>query len=202
LACPVSCAPEAIRIRANPLRAALHAADVQLLDIRAAVIPEADFNRALNTLGSKAAVSWTAVHALLRDALRAHPDEQFVAVIDRQGGRTRYLDQVAALDAEAVVDIREESDRLSGYDLRRAGGAATSLRFEVEAEARHLPVALASMTAKLVRELAMTRFNRFWTQRLPEVKPTAGYGTDARRWIDEVRRFIDPEETESLVRRL
>jgi hypothetical protein len=67
--------------------------------------------------------------------------------------------------------------------------------FEVEAEARHFPVALASMTAKLVRELAMMRFNRYWSGRMAELKPTAGYRNDAHRWLDDARR-MGAEEAE------
>jgi hypothetical protein len=62
--------------------------------------------------------------------------------------------------------------------------------FEVEAEERHFPVALASMTAKLVRELAMLRFNRYWSGRMAELKPTAGYRNDAWRFLDDIAAVI------------
>jgi ribonuclease HII len=52
-------------------------------------------------------------------------------------------------------------------------------------------VALASMIAKLGRELLMRRFNAYWGERFNElngraIHPTAGYATDARRWLEEV----------------
>ena len=56
------------------------------------------------------------------------------------------------------------------------------LRFETKEHLAAMAVALASMTAKLVRELAMHRFNRHWCGRVPELKPTAGYRQDASRW--------------------
>ena len=59
--------------------------------------------------------------------------------------------------------------------------------FEVDAEAAHFPVALASMAAKLVRELRMARFNRYWGARASELKPTAGYRADAERWLADLR---------------
>jgi len=43
-------------------------------------------------------------------------------------------------------------------------------------------VALGSMLAKYVRELAMTAFNRLWSDRCPGLRPTAGYPVDAARW--------------------
>jgi hypothetical protein len=45
-----------------------------------------------------------------------------------------------------------------------------------------LPAALASMVSKYLRELAMRAFNDFWCCRVPELKPTAGYPIDARRF--------------------
>jgi hypothetical protein len=38
------------------------------------------------------------------------------------------------------------------------------------------------MTSKYMRELAMRPFNRFWCNQLPELRPTAGYPRDARRF--------------------
>jgi hypothetical protein len=52
-------------------------------------------------------------------------------------------------------------------------------------------VALASMIAKYVRELHMARLNRFFTGHMPELKPTAGYFTDARRYLREIAPVID-----------
>jgi hypothetical protein len=38
------------------------------------------------------------------------------------------------------------------------------------------------MTAKYHRELAMRAFNAFWTARLPDLRPTAGYPKDSHRF--------------------
>ena len=59
-------------------------------------------------------------------------------------------------------------------------------RLEADSEQAHLPAALASMTAKLVRELHMARLNRFFGARIPDLKPTAGYVQDGRRFVQEV----------------
>ncbi len=75
------------------------------------------------------------------------------------------------------------------------------IQFRPKAEEAHLPVALASMTAKLVRELTMGRFNRYWCSRMPELKPTAGYVQDARRWLVDVEGVLCDDEREAMVRR-
>ncbi len=59
------------------------------------------------------------------------------------------------------------------------------------AEDHSLPVALASMHAKYVRELFMMLFSRYWRAKAPEVKPTAGYGSDANRFLEEVSPAVD-----------
>ena len=56
------------------------------------------------------------------------------------------------------------------------------------------------MAAKLVRELAMMRFNTYWCTRIPELKPTAGYVQDARRWLGDTREHITDEQRSQMVR--
>ena len=46
------------------------------------------------------------------------------------------------------------------------------------------------MIAKYVRELIMLRLNRVFRGRLPELKPTAGYVQDARRYLKEIEPVI------------
>jgi ribonuclease HII len=52
-------------------------------------------------------------------------------------------------------------------------------------ETHSMPVALASMFSKYVRELYMEIFNRWWKPHAPHVKRTAGYAADAKRWLKE-----------------
>ena len=61
-----------------------------------------------------------------------------------------------------------------------------TISFIVGAEQVHLPVALASMSAKYTRELLMQRFQAFFLGISPDTNPTAGYGSDANRWRDEI----------------
>ena len=42
------------------------------------------------------------------------------------------------------------------------------------------------MTAKYLRELSMRAFNEFWCARVPDLRPTAGYPYDARRFRKEI----------------
>ena len=52
---------------------------------------------------------------------------------------------------------------------------------------QHLPIALASIFGKYIRELLMICFNAFWQARLPDLKPTAGYYQDALRFLADIK---------------
>ena len=65
-----------------------------------------------------------------------------------------------------------------------------TISFMRESESRHLPVALASMAAKYVRELAMDRLNAFFADHIDDLKPTAGYVQDGRRFLADVEPVI------------
>jgi ribonuclease HII len=110
-------------------------------------------------------------------------------IVDRQGGRTHYLRDLLHAWPEAKAQVLAETDTLSRYRLEKDGSLIT-ISFQVEAEAAHLPVALASMTAKYVRELLMMRLNRYFRSHMPELKPTAGYVEDGRRYIGDIEPLI------------
>jgi ribonuclease HII len=65
-----------------------------------------------------------------------------------------------------------------------------NVTFMVQAEEKHMPVALASMVSKYTRELLMARFNDFFRRHWPQIKPTAGYSTDGRRFIRDVQPLL------------
>jgi hypothetical protein len=106
-------------------------------------------------------------------------------MIDRQGGRSFYREPLALAWPHASIRILGETPRISRYRLEFPEGPVT-LSFEAESELAHLPAALASMTAKLVRELHMARLNRFFGSRIPDLRPTAGYVQDGRRFVQDV----------------
>jgi ribonuclease HII len=73
----------------------------------------------------------------------------------------------------------------------------------VGADGIRLETALASMFAKYLRESAMVLFNRWWAERVPGIRATAGYPQDARRFIKEIEAAgAMPENREMLIRRL
>lgn len=200
-ALPRHCCAQRLRLRAGALAGALDAARLHMA-LHCLMLHAHEFNDACERLGNKACASFSLVACHLSRVWRAlTPGEPALVAIDRQGGRTRYASELAGALEDARVEVLDERPLASRYDVHAADGRRMIVEFRVEAESTHFPVALASMTAKYVRELSMDRHNDTWCARIPELKPTAGYGSDARRWINDVRPHVSEDELAAIVRR-
>jgi hypothetical protein len=106
------------------------------------------------------------------------------AVCDKHGGRNYYTALLQHHFSEHWIAPVFEGHAESHYEW---GEPDSRMRvvFQVNGE-RFMPTALASMTAKYLRELAMRAFNEFWRAHVPELRPTAGYYRDAWRFKKEI----------------
>ncbi len=86
---------------------------------------------------------------------------------------------------------------------RPAAAGGWRVRFVESGESKHLPIALASMISKYVRELLMTLFNDHWCSRVENLKSTAGYYQDGLRFLGDLRPHLGRlgVNEEQLVRR-
>lgn len=149
------------------------------------VIYEDEFNRKVALTRSKAAVNFTAVSHHLVNIMRDFGEHHPHVAVDRQSGRTRYRELLGQVFEGATINVLAELKKTSAYEVI-LGTKKLFISFTVEAEQSHLPVALASMNAKYTRELLMQRFNLYFKEFSPDINPTAGYGSDANRWRDEM----------------
>jgi hypothetical protein len=117
------------------------------------------------------------------DSCALTPDPCFIS-LDKHGGRNRYAALVQHHFPESWIETVSEARALSRYRWRH-GERSVEAIFRVGCE-ELLPTALASMTAKYHREVAMRAFNAFWTKRLPDLRPTAGYPGDAHRFKADI----------------
>jgi hypothetical protein len=201
---PQAWTTEQVAIAANPLGLDLSEAGVSVLHTAARLIGEAEFNDLVRAGGGKGATTIEGVRGHFRTFLRLaadHAADGLRFVCDRLGGRVQYADVVAHLAGVEVAAVRvvEESPERSRYFVE-ADGRLVGVIFQIESEKAHLPIALASMIAKYVRETAMARFNRHWAGRVPGLRPTAGYWQDAKRWLKDAQHAITPAERRDLVR--
>jgi len=212
---PLSMSEGELALAAARIENACARAGVETLALRADVTWEPVFNRRVTASGNKADVVLDAVGRHVRLAWQrwagcAGDDgtpRRLGIACDRLGGRIEYAQTLARMVPGASIEIVEEGPIRSRYVLtqdipepKRAG-----IVFLTEGESSHLPVALASMVAKFVRELSMNRFNAYWCARargqgLAEPRPTAGYALDARRWLDDAAGLLSPGERRELVR--
>ncbi|MEX2174048.1 MAG: hypothetical protein WD872_06780 [Pirellulaceae bacterium] len=159
---------------------------VQLIDLQAAVLVPRQFNELVERCGNKAEVLSLTTLALARRMIERLPSPEPVQVVcDRHGGRARYAALLQHVFPESLVAVRQETAELGVYELR-CDGRPAEFRFLVKGE-RMLPTALASMTAKYLRELAMRPFNAFWKGHVPGLRATAGYPSDAHRFRAEIQ---------------
>jgi len=178
-----------VAIARSMLTATAKRIGVEVVDFGGAVVCEDRFNELVERMHSKAAVSFTFVAKHLDAIWQQYGQHTPTVVVDRQGGRTRYRELLQISFSEARIAVLEETQQQSVYRLEGARRAMI-VRFEVSAESAHMPVALASMVSKYTRELLMGRFNAWWCARIDGLKPTAGYATDANRWLDDVRSAL------------
>jgi ribonuclease HII len=183
---PVAFTADQLRIARARVQRALARAAVRCEAVQCEAIDAADLNVQLAETGSKATVNFRAAAGLLDAVWRRWPRAHPRVVVDRHGARTSYAGLLRRCLPGAAVDVVAETATLSRYVLRRDDSLLT-VSFALGGDGRFLPVALASMVAKYVRELMMLRLNRFFADQLPRLRPTAGYHGDARRYVTEIK---------------
>ena len=183
---PVAIAPSPLTQLADAVAATLPRHGVELVALCCRILHPAAFNALLDHGLNKSDILSQTTLGLASDLRGLAADESAVVWCDRHGGRKSYAALVGRHFAAPLVRTLTETPALSAYDIPVAG---VRIEFAVGGEAR-VPVALASMTAKYVRELAMAAFNAHWTSLEPGLRPTAGYPLDARRWHAEAAGAI------------
>ncbi len=167
-------------------------AGVQLRSLHVRMVFPREFNELTAHFGTKGAALSHVSIGLVRDTIellssRQSPDPSPLFVTcDKHGGRNRYFALLQHYFPDEWIDTLAESGPVSHY----AWGASPSrmeISFRTKGETE-LPVALASMTAKYYRELAMRAFNDYWCRQIPDLKPTAGYPLDAKRFKADIRQ--------------
>lgn len=178
--------PGRARLDAAALARALEKGGCALQGFGARAAPANEWNALLTQFGdNKGSAHFALTMEVVRHLLAASGDAPLRIELDRHGGRSRYGELLrAALEADAL-ETHGENEAGSAYTLH-FGARAVQLRFSEDADAKFAPVALASLAAKQTREVMMDLHNAWFGERLPDLAPTKGYGTDGRRWLREV----------------
>ena len=187
-----------IRLFANALKAEMDRAQLRCVHLAARVVPERQFNQMLDATRNKGSALFSTAVVHLDHLIRTYGARGLVIFCDRQGGREHYGQLLRLMFEDWSLEVTKELDGHSEYKLLR-GGHVVRVIFCEKAEAQCMPVALASMLSKYLREALMGRFNAYWAAMLPELAPTAGYYSDGVRFLNDIdgkRRELGIEDAQ------
>jgi hypothetical protein len=190
---PVAADPEEFGADAGRLCAG----DVRFLAARCLPVLTGEFNRLCRSHGTKSAALFLKTARLLRFLWDAWGEDDLIVHVDKHGGRDYYDLLLHQAFFGARVRTLREGRGASAYEVT-AQGRCLTVGFYKGADADHLPVALASIYCKYLRELFLRGFQAYWSAQAPQVRPTAGYAADARRFLEEtaaIRRRLGTDES-------
>jgi len=166
-----------------------------LLNVYSSAIFPEQFNSGIERLGNKAHLLSETTMKLVEKAVTVakstNSTDRIIVRCDKHGGRSKYLPMIHEhlqdfLDSE-FVEVLEESLHASRYQAFSTGQLFT-IDFRSKGE-RDLAIATSSMFSKYVREMYMRQWNKFWRRKIPDLKPTAGYPVDAKRFKKQISKI-------------
>lgn len=176
--------------RANGLRRDLRENRVTPVGVFGEVLLEGQYNDLVSRTRNKAVALLGLVLRLIC-RIAASTEERTARIhVDRLGGRSRYRAALMTSLPSHELTIIEETDHRSAYRLWNGSGTI-EIAFVTKGDRDHFPIALASIFGKYIRELLMRCFNEYWSRADAGLRPTAGYYTDAQRWLREAAPLID-----------
>jgi len=178
-----------VAIASGVLKSDLDSNGIELLTLRSCCLDVAYYNKMVGSVKNKASVLFTATSRLIKRAYDNFGGDELQIVVDRQGGRVRYRKNLQRMFPGMELKILRESPAASSYELK-AGGKKMRLHFVVGADERFLPVSLASMVSKYLRELLVDNINRYFAGFHADLRPTAGYWKDGLRFIEDLKKNI------------
>jgi hypothetical protein len=198
---PISSSRDAIELEAAKLAAAAKRAGVTPLWYAADLVDAARVNRelALESTREGGSKNTWATHAVLRlarlavDRLHASEAPALAIWCDKAGGRQAYRDPLL----RAFVELGEFEQLLEQRDCShyrmRLDGRRVELGFVMGGDSVDPRISWGSILAKYLRELVLRAFNRYFAERIPELRSTAGYPEDAARFIQNVEAALGPD---------
>jgi ribonuclease HII len=178
-----------IAIGASMLRTDLANQHIELLGLKSRCLEVAYYNRMVAAVKNKAKVLFTAVAELMQWTIGKFAGEDLEIVIDRQGGRSHYRRELQLMFPDMGLRVIHEDQQRSSYEMTGAGGRVR-VHFIVGADSTYLPVALASMASKYIREVLVDNINSYFRGFSDSLKPTAGYWKDGLRFIEDIKTHI------------
>lgn len=169
---------------ADLLKYALDKQGVKFCYASTCVVTVQEFNEQVRVTGNKSVVLFNTCAALI-SRLWNNFKGNISLIVDKQGGRNNYAELLKGCLPKVEVRILTEGAKVSTYEVVEEQ-RKMEISFVEKGEDSCMAVALASIFSKYVRELFMHLENQYWLQFVPGLKPTAGYYTDALRFLSQI----------------
>ncbi|MDH7599983.1 MAG: hypothetical protein QHH07_10185 [Sedimentisphaerales bacterium] len=177
-----------ILLASKTLARDLSAKNAALVAIRSRCIDVAYYNELVDRLRNKATLLFCMTCQLIKDALDLTDEQEVLCLVDRQGGRLRYRDRIQTMFPDCSMTVLNEDGQLSSY-LLSWPHRNVRVQFAVGADGADLPVALASMVSKYLREQLIDQMNLYFANLCPGLRRTSGYWQDGHRFLEELSRW-------------
>lgn len=158
--------------------------EARVVRVRTAVLCAKTYNEALVRLSSKLVVDLELFERLVLDARQA-AGADVIATCGMVGGIRKYPSRFQHFDPSKTAMLEEVKGR-SAYRIEGVG----EVSFEVDADAHALPVAIASMVGKYIRELLMARLNQFYRGHDATLTNVSGYHDPVTGRFVEATRLL------------
>lgn len=167
------------------LKSSLKKSKVKLLGIHSIPVSVHNYNIDIVNLGNKSVLLFNKCATLLVDIWNKYGEKSPTVYVDKHGGRDKYMPLLYPYFEGSFIRIHKESATESIYEITY-NQKSMLVYFIQGSETKHLPIAISSICCKYIRELFMHMFNAYWTEKLPDLKPTAGYFVDGKRFLEDI----------------
>jgi ribonuclease HII len=175
-----------ISISAGALEKNLDKNGMALIAMKSHCLEAAHYNELIEKIRNKSKVVFQIVCKLIDHVIHSTQHRNYYFKIDRQGGRMRYGESIRTMFPDMALKILDENDSFSSYEMSTSY-KTVKLDFTVGADDIYLPTSLASMASKYLREQLMVSFNSYFVEKCSQLKPTAGYWTDGKRFLNDLK---------------
>jgi len=183
---PVASNVSAILNYADLVKHTINSQDANMLDVKSIFLCAKEINTQIELKGNKSLLLFDNSAKLLNEIFECFGEREPKVLIDKHGGRNYYHKLLAESFEGCEVNSVSEGNTISTYKIGN-GRRKMNVSFVEKADSKYFPPALASMFSKYIRELFVRLFNAYWQDKVQDIKPTAGYPEDAKRFLGQIQ---------------
>lgn len=178
-------------IAGSMLRKTMSENNMRICAVRSRCMDAGFYNQRVEQVKNKSRVLFTEVCSLVLAAFssEAQAGQPMQVIIDRQGGRINYQQDLLRMFPGYSLSVLRQDDKMSSYELSQSS-KIMRIHFCLKADSKYMCVSLASMVSKYLREVLMDAFNAHFCGLCSNLKPTAGYWEDGQRFLKDLSDLL------------